>query len=142
VTVDDRLFLITGATGKTGGGAADLLLRRGHRVRAVAHREDERSRALARAGAEVVVADVLGHPVHYEPLTVGEFTAAMLKRGLPAHLVQHFSHVALDYQHGVFAGTNDVVEKIGGEPPLSVAQFVTMNKADFDTSGPNFVPAP
>ncbi|MGH3165301.1 MAG: NAD(P)H-binding protein, partial [Trebonia sp.] len=55
---DDRLFLITGATGKTGGGTVDLLLRQGYRVRAMVHREDERSRALTRAGAEVALADL------------------------------------------------------------------------------------
>ncbi|WP_066950517.1 NAD(P)H-binding protein [Streptomyces lushanensis] len=57
---DDRLFLITGATGNTGRTAARLLLERGHRVRAFVHREDDRSRQLAAAGAETVVGDLLG----------------------------------------------------------------------------------
>ncbi|MGW6740115.1 NmrA family NAD(P)-binding protein [Streptomyces sp. NPDC055025] len=299
---DDRLFLITGATGRTGSGTLELLLERGHRVRAMVHREDERSRALAEAGAEVVVADfldldavtaavrgvsgayfcypilpglvestvifaqaateagvrsvvnmsqisarrearsnaarqhwlserlldrtslvtthlrptffaewlkvwwemrdgegflrlpfgegrhapiasadqsrviaavladpephdhavhtlhgpveqnhygianamagALGHPVHYEPITVEEFASAMLKRGLPEHLVQHLGNVAVDYQNGVFAGTNDTVKKIGGRAPLSVEQFVAQDRSYFDTSGPYFVPAP
>jgi NAD(P)H dehydrogenase (quinone) len=56
---DDRLFLITGATGTTGKETVRLLLERGHRVRALVHREDDRSRALAAAGAEVVVGDLL-----------------------------------------------------------------------------------
>jgi NAD(P)H dehydrogenase (quinone) len=55
---DDRLFLVTGATGRTGGGTIKLLLERGHRARAMVHREDERSRALAGAGAEIIVADL------------------------------------------------------------------------------------
>ncbi|HEX3786632.1 MAG TPA: hypothetical protein VHW44_02120 [Pseudonocardiaceae bacterium] len=80
-------------------------------------------------------------PVHYQPISVEEFASAMTGRGLPAHTVQHLSNVAVDYQHGVFAGTNDNVEKIGGRAPLSVEQFVTENKPDFDRSGPNFVPA-
>lgn len=58
-TKDDRLFLITGATGTTGKETAHLLLARGHRVRALVHREDDRSRALAAAGAEIVVGDLL-----------------------------------------------------------------------------------
>ncbi|WP_433298134.1 NmrA family NAD(P)-binding protein [Pseudonocardia sp. CA-142604] len=300
MTDDDRLFLVTGATGRTGGGAIKLLLQRGHRARAMVHREDERSRALAEAGAEIVEADlhdldgmttalqgvtgayfchpilpglvestvifaqaateagvrsvvnmsqisarreagsnaarqhwlcerlldrtnlltthirptffaewlklwwerrdgegylrlpfgegrhapiaaadqsrviaallldpephnhavytlhgpveqnhhdiaktmsgVLGYPVHYEPISVEEFARAMLERGLDEHLVQHLSNVAVDYQNGVFAGTNDVVEKIGGCPPLSVEQFVAENRSFFETSGPNFVP--
>src|SRR5437588_11100053 len=47
-------YLITGATGATGGEAARLLLERGASVRALAHREDERSRELQQRGAEVV----------------------------------------------------------------------------------------
>lgn len=299
---DDRLFLVTAASGKTGGGTARLLLESGHRVRALVHREDERSRALSEAGAEVVQADLLdldgvtaalqgvsgayfcypireglveatvnfaqaateagvrsvvnmsqisarreagsnaarqhwlgerlldrtglltahirptffaewlalwwelrdgegylrlpfgegrhapiasadqsrviagllanpeprdrgvytlhgpaevnhhdiarvmsgtlGLPVHYEPVSVAEFAAAMTDRGFPAHLVQHLSNVAVDYQNGVFSGTNDNVEKIGLRAPLSVEQFIEANRPAFDESGPNFVPSP
>jgi NAD(P)H dehydrogenase (quinone) len=295
-------FLITGATGKTGRGAVELLLAGGHPVRALVHREDERSRGLAAAGAEIAVADLrdldgttaamqgvsgaylcypirdglieattvfaqaateagvrsvvnmsqisarrdsgsaaarqhwlsqrlldrtdlltthlrptffaewltmswerrggegylrlpfgagrhapiaaadqsrviaallldpephdraayslhgpveldhheiaavmsatLGLPVHYEPISVEEYASAMTDRGFPAHLVQHLSHVAVDYRHGVFAGTNDNVERIGGRAPQSVEQFVIANKPDFDASGPSFVPSP
>jgi hypothetical protein len=87
------------------------------------------------------MAGVLGHPVHYEPISVEEFARAMRERGLDEHLVQHLNNVAVDYRNGVFAGTNDVVEKIGGRLPLSVEQFVAENRTHFETSGPNFVPA-
>lgn len=82
----------------------------------------------------------LGIPVHYEPIPVPEFATAMIDRGLPGHLVQHLSNVAVDYQNGIFAGTNTNVERIGGHPPMSVEQFVIANKPAFDTSGPNYVP--
>lgn len=52
-------FFITGATGATGGAAAALLLDKGRQVRAFVHREDERSDALRKRGAEVVVGDLL-----------------------------------------------------------------------------------
>jgi len=42
-----------------GGEAARLLLERGASVRALAHREDERSRALQQRGAEVVYGNLL-----------------------------------------------------------------------------------
>jgi NAD(P)H dehydrogenase (quinone) len=80
-------------------------------------------------------------PVHYEPISVAEFASAMTDRGLPAHLVQHLSHVAVDYRKSVFSGMNDNVERIGRRSPLSVEQFVFVNKPDFDSSGPTFVPA-
>ncbi len=54
-----QCFLITGATGATGGAAAALLLDKGRQVRAFVHREDERSDALRKRGAEVVVGDLL-----------------------------------------------------------------------------------
>ncbi len=301
MTSDDRLFLVTGATGKTGNGTVRLLLERGHRVRAMVHRPDERSEVLADAGAEILVADFfdlngvsaavkgvdgayfcypvrpglveatavfaqaateasvrsvvnmsqvparrdgrsdaskahwlserlldrtpmltahmrptffaewlklwwevrdgegflrvpfgngrhapiaaadlwpviaalladpephdraiyplygpaelnhdqiaeamtgeLGFPVRYEPVTVEEFAAAMRSYGLPDYLVSHLSNVAVDYQDGIFAGTNDLVVKLGGAEPLTVAQFVARHRADFETSGPLFVPS-
>jgi len=52
-------FLITGATGATGGAAAAQLLEKGRNVRAFVHREDERSEALRKLGAEVVAGDLL-----------------------------------------------------------------------------------
>jgi NAD(P)H dehydrogenase (quinone) len=52
-------FLVTGATGDTGGYTVEQLLERGHAVRALAHREDERSERLEKMGAEVVIGDFL-----------------------------------------------------------------------------------
>ncbi len=51
--------LVTGATGDTGGATVDELLARGHRVRALAHGQDERSKKLQDRGAEVVYGDLL-----------------------------------------------------------------------------------
>ncbi|MFD3456605.1 NAD(P)H-binding protein [Streptomyces sp. NPDC058691] len=53
-----RNLLVIGATGKTGRYTTELLLQRGHRVRALVRRVDERSEGLAERGAEVVVGDV------------------------------------------------------------------------------------
>jgi NAD(P)H dehydrogenase (quinone) len=52
-------FLITGATGKTGRSATEILIKRGFAVRALVHREDERSAKLSAAGAEIVIGDLL-----------------------------------------------------------------------------------
>ena len=48
-------MLVTGATGKTGGPTALLLLHKGYPVRALVHQEDARSAALMDAGAEIYV---------------------------------------------------------------------------------------
>lgn len=53
-----KRFLITGATGSTGTSATTSLVWQGHAVRALVHREDERSAKLRSAGAEVLVGDM------------------------------------------------------------------------------------
>src|SRR5438876_5612070 len=51
--------LVTAATGFTGGATVAELMSRGHGVRALAHREDARSKRLQELGAEVVFGDFL-----------------------------------------------------------------------------------
>jgi NAD(P)H dehydrogenase (quinone) len=55
----DDLYLITGATGATGGAAIEELLSTGARVRALVHRDDERASALRAQGVDTVVGDLL-----------------------------------------------------------------------------------
>ncbi len=51
-------YLITAPTGATGGATVSNLLKLSHHVRALAHREDDRSRALRDLGVEVVYGDL------------------------------------------------------------------------------------
>jgi NAD(P)H dehydrogenase (quinone) len=46
-------------------------------------------------------------------------------------LLQHLKEVAIDHQNGVFSGTNDLVQKIGGRPAMTVEEFVAKNRAVF-----------
>jgi uncharacterized protein YbjT (DUF2867 family) len=54
-----ELYLITGATGATGGAAIEELLSTGASVRALVHSDDERAAMLQARGVEVVVGDLL-----------------------------------------------------------------------------------
>ena len=54
-------ILVTAATGETGRYTVQRLVEKGHAVRALVRREDERSDALRSAGAEIVVGDLLEH---------------------------------------------------------------------------------
>src|SRR5882757_9371105 len=57
----DNRILVTGAAGAVGGigrSLTEFLLARGHKVRAMVRREDERAEALRRLGAEVVQGDL------------------------------------------------------------------------------------
>nr|WP_211221232.1 NmrA family NAD(P)-binding protein [Ktedonobacter racemifer] len=57
--MSSKRFLITGATGATGGKTVELLLERGYHVRAFVHQHDERSALLEKQGVEIVVGDLL-----------------------------------------------------------------------------------
>jgi uncharacterized protein YbjT (DUF2867 family) len=59
--MNSEKFLVTAATGDTGRYTVQRLLEKGHAVRALVHKEDERSEALRGTGAEVVVGDLLEH---------------------------------------------------------------------------------
>jgi nucleoside-diphosphate-sugar epimerase len=55
------LFLISGATGKTGVPTVELLRQRGFRVRAFVHTLDDRATRLHELGAEVAHGDLLDY---------------------------------------------------------------------------------
>ncbi|GLQ52372.1 NAD(P)H-binding protein [Dyella flava] len=60
-TSNDSPILVTGAAGAVGGigqSVTAMLLAKGHKVRALVRRADERSRSLRRLGAEVVTGDL------------------------------------------------------------------------------------
>jgi NAD(P)H dehydrogenase (quinone) len=93
-------------------------------------------------GIAEAISRALGIPVTYEPISVEEFAAGLASRGRSPHFVQHLSSVAIDYQNGVFSGTNNLIEVIGDRTPLTVEDFVTSRKDAFQRAGPFFVPAP
>lgn len=75
------------------------------------------------------MARVLERPIRYEAISVEAFAATLRGRGMTEHIIQHLSNVAVDYQHGIFAGTNDIVERIGGAPGTTVEAFVREHRA-------------
>jgi len=78
------------------------------------------------------MSEVLGAKISYAPLAIEAFRHRMEHTyQFNPFLVQHLCEVALDYQDGLFAGTNDAVEKLSGEPPLSIPTFIAQNRAAF-----------
>lgn len=61
----------------------------------------------------------------------GEFEPTHEPRAGDSFLIQHLREVAIDHQNGLFAGTNDVVEKIGGRPPLTLEKFIEKHRESF-----------
>ena len=67
------------------------------------------------------IGKVIGKPVGYEQVdawTLKKLAANSPRRNHTNTLWQHFQEIAKDHQNGVFAGTNDLVEKIGGKRPI------------------------
>ncbi len=46
--------------------------------------------------------------------------------------IQHIKEVVIDHQNGLFEGTNDLVEKLGGRPPMTLEAFITKHRKAFE----------
>lgn len=78
------------------------------------------------------MSEILGARIEYTPTSIEEFQYKMENLyKFPPFLTQHLVEVAQNYQEGIFSGTNDVVARITGKPPLSVQQYVAQNRAVF-----------
>jgi len=69
-------------------------------------------------------------PGHNARALYGEFELKPERQG-DSFAIQHLREVAIDHQNGIFAGTNDLVEKIGGRPPMTLEEFINKNRAAF-----------
>jgi NAD(P)H dehydrogenase (quinone) len=93
----------------------------------------EKEYTFAEIAAEI--GKVIGKPVGYEQ--VDAWTLKRLAANSPrtTHhtntLWQHFAEIAKDHQNGVFAGTNDLIEKIGGQRPIGLPEFLKAHSSAF-----------
>jgi hypothetical protein len=92
-------------------------------------------------GIADAVSRALGIPVTYDPISIEQFAGTLAAHGRSPHLIQHLSNVAIDYQDGIFAGTNNLIEVIGNRTPMTVEDFVTSRKDAFKRNGPLYPPA-
>jgi len=78
------------------------------------------------------MSEVLGTRITYAPISIEAFKQKMETQfRFPPFLVQHLVEVAQNYQDGIFAGTNDVIERITGTPALSVQAFIAKHRDVF-----------
>jgi hypothetical protein len=61
----------------------------------------------------------------------GELEALHRGRTGDSFVLQHIREVAIDHENGIFAGTNDVVGRIGGRPPMRLKEFVSKHRHAF-----------
>ncbi len=82
--------------------------------------------------AEIVAASATGAPPRNDAGSM--YPEADRLTGKPGreYIMQHLGEVAIDHTNGLFAGTNNFVEEIGGRPPQSVEAFLAKHKHVFD----------
>jgi NAD(P)H dehydrogenase (quinone) len=83
-------------------------------------------------GIAQAVSEALGTRITYTPISIEEFRQQLEERyHYPTFFLQHLAEVAQDCRDGLFAGTNDVIERITGEPPMTVHAFITRHREAF-----------
>jgi NAD(P)H dehydrogenase (quinone) len=78
-----------------------------------------------------ILSDVLGRKITYIPMEIEAFKGVLKDMGRTPHFIQHVSAVAQDCRDGIFSGTNDLVEKITGQKPMQMVDYIVKNKALF-----------
>ena len=79
-----------------------------------------------------VLGNELGRPVEYVDLPNEAWGRVLREQvGLPEFLVTHLKAVADDHKNGVFSAQTDVVERIGGQAPQSLEEFVREHRESF-----------
>ncbi len=83
-----------------------------------------------------VLAQELGRPVEYVNLPISDWGRDLIESvGLPEFLVTHLKAAAQDHQDGVFSVQTDVVQRIGGQAPQSLEDFIRANRTQFTEEG-------
>jgi len=107
-SIDDTPILVTGAAGDLGGigrNVTEMLLTKGHRVRALVRREDERAESLRRLGAEVVQGDLTDLASMHRAIA-GTKRLYFGMSVSPAYLEATVNTAAVARDHGVEAFVN------------------------------------
>jgi len=75
-----------------------------------------------------VLSKQLGKVVEYVDLPLDNWRQVLVeKAGFSDFLADHLTNVARDHQNGIFSAENDIVERIGGQPPQSLESFIQTN---------------
>jgi NAD(P)H dehydrogenase (quinone) len=77
------------------------------------------------------IGKVIDRKIVYSPTTIEGYREHLQKYGLTEFMIQHFIEVAIDYQNGVFQGTDSIIQKVTGKAPQTVAEFVRANRQLF-----------
>ena len=78
-----------------------------------------------------MLSQVLGRKISYVPMEIADFNEILKGMGFTPYFLQHMAAVAQDCRDGVCSGTNDLVEKLTGQKPLGMMDYINKNKKAF-----------
>ncbi|MCZ6834562.1 MAG: NmrA family NAD(P)-binding protein [Planctomycetota bacterium] len=77
-----------------------------------------------------VLSNELGRSIEYVNLPLDDWGSILGDRmGQPQFLVNHLKAVAIEHQEGVFNKVTDLVERLTGQPPQSLEDFIIEHRA-------------
>ena len=132
--MNSPLYLVTGATGVTGGHALDSLLSAGASVRAFVPRQDERSEALQRRGVELSVGDINDFRVVQQALAgvTGAYFCYPISEGIVKATAQ-FAQAAKEQGVGIVVNMSQVIAREDARSNASLQHWLA--ERVFDWSG-------
>jgi uncharacterized protein YbjT (DUF2867 family) len=78
-----------------------------------------------------LLTQVLGRKITYVPVEIEAFSEIWKDMGYSPYIRQHISAVAQDCRDGVFSGTNDLVEKLTGQKPMPMLDYIVKEQGAF-----------
>jgi NAD(P)H dehydrogenase (quinone) len=82
------------------------------------------SDAYSYADVASLVSDIAKTTVVYQNLSPEDYIAARVEMGLPELYASWFASFELGVKKGDFAVVTNAVQRLSGEPPMSLAQFL------------------
>ena len=83
-------------------------------------------------GVASAISEALGRTIVYQPMEIPDYRRQLEALHMPEQTIQHLCAVAEDYRAGLFAGTDQVIAKLTGTPPMTVQSFVVAHRAELD----------
>ena len=78
-----------------------------------------------------VFSDALGRPIRYRDMPLSDWSARLLKNGVPAHTVKHLSVMTELNKQGRYDRMTDDLFNLTGRKPISMYDFVKLHVAEF-----------
>jgi NAD(P)H dehydrogenase (quinone) len=69
------------------------------------------------------LSEALSRKIVFQDLPIDEYCTSIEAMGVPAYIVQHLRGAMADYQNGHMSGSDNNVEKLTGQKPVTVGEF-------------------